>query len=228
MVTVALVGADGAGKTTVGRALPDVLGRPARYVYLGDNPASATHALPTTRLVHRVRTARGRAASGGPPSLDHDHRPRTDGSASVRARRGVRAAGRLANQLAEGGYQWVVIRWHRSRGRVVVVVRLHTADHHAHELAPGVRMGRARRLHARFIRLAFPAPDLVVVLDAPAEVLHARKGEGTVQEVARRRAEYLDYLRVVDQGQRVDAGRPLAEVLDDVVAAVDRALGVRP
>lgn len=224
MLTVAIVGADGAGKTTVGRALPDALGRPARYVYLGANPASATHALPTTRLVHRLRSARGRTDAGGPPPLDHDLGPRSDGSVLVRAARGLRATARLTNQVVEGGYQWSVIRWHRRRGRIVVVDRWHTADHHAHELAPGRRLGRARRLHARFIRRAFPPPELVVVLDAPAEVLHARKGEGTLAELARRRDEYLDFLRGVDQGQRVDAGRPLDEVLHAVVAAVDRTV----
>lgn len=228
MVTVALVGADGAGKTTVGRALPAALGRPARYVYLGANPASATHALPTTRAVHRIRAARGRAAAGGPPALDHDLGPRTDGSLLASAVGGVRGAGRVTNQVAEGTYQWAVIHWHRRRGRVVVVDRWHTADHHAHELAPGARLGRARRVHARFIRLAFPAPDLVVVLDAPAEVLHARKGEGTLAEVAHRREEYLDYLRTVGRGARVDASRPLGEVLDAVVDAVDAAVEVGP
>ncbi len=228
MVTVALVGADGAGKTTVGRALPTVLGRPARYVYLGDNPASATHALPTTRLVHRVRRARGHVAAGGPPALDHDLGARPGGSAAARGLRGLRASGRVANQVAEGSYRWAVIRWHRRQGRVVVVDRWATADHHAHELAPSAALGRARRVHAGFIRRAFPEPDLVVVLDAPAEVLHARKDEGTLAEVARRRDEYLDYLDQAARGERVDASLPLDDVLAAVAAAVERAVGATP
>lgn len=224
MITVALVGADGAGKTTISRRLPTCLSVPARYVYLGANPASATHALPTTRLVHRVRTRRGTAAAGGPPSVERSLAPDRDGPLARRALRSGRAGLRTTHQIAEGGYQWLVIAWHRARGRVVVVDRWYGADHHAHELAGNGPLALSRRVRAAFLRRAFPAPDLVLVLDAPPEVLHSRKGEGTRAELAQRRAEYLDYLATVAAGSRIDAARPLDEVLDDVVAAVEAAL----
>jgi thymidylate kinase len=224
VLTVALVGADGAGKTTIGRRLPVLLDRPARYVYLGANPASATHALPTTRLVHRLRMRRGTADAGGPPSLDRDLGPTRQGTILHRSLRSTRAGGRVAHQIAEGTYQRSAIAWHRARGRVVVVDRWYGADHHAHELAPGQRLTASRRVRAAFLRRAFPVPDLVLVLDAPADVLHRRKGEGTEAELARRRGEYLDYLRTVPCGHRIDAARPLDEVLADVVAAVETAV----
>ncbi len=226
MVTVALVGADGAGKTSIGQQLPALLGRPARYVYLGANPAAATHALPTTRLVHRLRVARrgAAAAAGGPPALDRSLGPPAGRSSAARALASARSALRVTHQLAEGSYQRAVIGWHRWRGRVVIVDRWYGADHHAHELAPGRRLTLGRRVRAAFLRRAFPAPDLVLVLDAPAEVLHARKGEGSLAELAQRRQEYLDYLATVDRGEKVDAARPLADVTRAVVAAVERAL----
>lgn len=223
MLTVALVGADGAGKTTIGRQLPRLLGRPTRYVYLGANPASATHALPTTRLVHRLRVRRGTADAGGPPALDRDLGPAPPGPVLRRALRSTRAGARVTHQIAEGTYQRGAIAWHRARGRVVVVDRWYGADHHAHELAPGQHLTASRRVRAAFLRRAFPVPDLVLVLDAPADVLHHRKGEGTVEELAHRRREYLDYLRTVPCGQRIDAAQPLDAVVADVVAAVESA-----
>lgn len=223
MLTVALVGADGAGKTTVARRLPAQLRVPARYVYLGANPAAATHALPTTRLVHRVRTWRGTAAAGGPPPLDGAPDRRREGPVARRALRSGRAGLRTTHQLVEGAYQWAVIAWHRARGRVVVVDRWYGADHHAHDLAGDRSLAPSRRVRAAFLRRAFPPPDLVLVLDAPAEVLHARKGEGTLAELDRRRSEYLDYLATVAAGRRIDATRPLDEVVADVVAAVEAA-----
>lgn len=224
MITVAVVGADGAGKTTVGRRLPAVLPVPARYVYLGANPAAATHALPTTRLVHRLRTRRGTAAAGGPPPIDRSLAPNRDGPLAHRALRSGRAGLRTAHHVAEGSYQRAVIAWHRSRGRVVVVDRWYGADHHAHELAGGRSLALSRRVRAAFLRRAFPPPDLVLLLDAPTEVLHRRKGEGTHAELARRRAEYLDYLGTVEAGCRIDADRPLEQVLADVLLAVEAAL----
>lgn len=226
-MTVALVGADGAGKTTVGRQLPDRLGVPARYLYLGANPAAATHALPTTRLVHAVRTRRGTAAAGGPPPVGRSLAPRREGPLARRALRSGRAAARTGHQLVEGSYQWAVIAWHRGRGRVVVVDRWYGADHHAHELAGDPRLALSRRVRAAFLRRAFPPPDLVLVLDAPVEVLHGRKGEGTLDELAHRRAEYLDYLDQVPSGRRIDAARSLDEVVADVVAAIEAAVAGR-
>lgn len=224
MLIVALVGADGAGKTTIARLVPSHLAGPARYVYLGSNPASATHALPTTRLVHRVRVRRGTAAAGGPPPLGRSLGPSRSGSAPTRLLRSGRAGARTAHQVLEGAYQRAAVEWHRRRGRVVVVDRWYGADHHAHELSGAQPLTLSRRVRAAFLRRAFGPPDLVVVLDAPAEVLHARKGEGTVAELGSRRAEYLDYLASVPSGLRIDASRSLDAVLDDVVSAVEQAL----
>ena len=224
MTTVAIIGADGAGKTTVARQLPARLRVPARYVYLGANPASATHALPTTRVVHRLRTRRGTAAAGGPPPLGRSLAPSREGSDAARAVRSGRAAARTAHQIAEGTYQRTVIAWHRRRGRVVVVDRWYGADHHAHELAPGRHLALSRRVRAAFIRRAFGAPDLVLLLDAPVEVLHARKGEGTLEELTQRRAEYVDYLASVPLGWRIDASSPLENVLAEASAAIERVV----
>lgn len=228
MITVAVIGADGAGKTTVGRRLPTHLSAPARYVYLGANPASATHALPTTRLVHRVRTWRGTAAAGGPPTVDRSLAPDRSGPRTRRVLRSGRAGLRTTHQIVEGSYQRAVIAWHRGRGRVVVVDRWYGADHHAHELAADRQLALSRRVRAAFLRRAFPPPELVLVLDAPVEVLHRRKGEGTPAELAQRRAEYLDYLDTVEVGIRIDASQPLDDVLADVAAAVEAALPARP
>ena len=55
MTIIALIGADGAGKTTVARRLESELGRRAKYIYLGNNIESANYALPTSRLIVRLK-----------------------------------------------------------------------------------------------------------------------------------------------------------------------------
>ena len=57
--TVALVGCDGAGKTTVARRLEGEIDRPIRYLYMGVSADSSNRSLPTTRLAHRIKRAAG-------------------------------------------------------------------------------------------------------------------------------------------------------------------------
>jgi len=66
----------------------------------------------------------------------------------------------------------------------------------------------------------YPKPDLVVYLDAPAEVLLERKGEGTLQALERRRGDYLALASVTPNFEVVDASRPLDVVAADLVRVI--------
>ena len=85
------------------------------------------------------------------------------------------------------------------------------------------------RIHACWSRCAaaraetIPKPDLVVCLDAPAEVLYARKAEGTLERVRRKREESLAAVSALPHCIVVDATRPPDEVVSEVATAV-RAL----
>ena len=82
----------------------------------------------------------------------------------------------LANRLAEW-YRQLIAQAFPTRGSIVVFDRHFLADYHAFDVA-----GRAvvEPAHPRVDAHArVPRPDLVVLLDAPPEVLVARKGEGT-------------------------------------------------
>jgi hypothetical protein len=74
-------------------------------------------------------------------------------------------------------------------------------------------------------------PDLVILLDAPAEVFFARKGEGTLESIELRRQEYLaqaDMFRsfvIVDAQQPTDA--VVAEVREAIVSFVRSGPPVR-
>ena len=82
----------------------------------------------------------------------------------------------------------------------------------------------SRRLHGRFLRRCLREPDEVIVLDAPAEVLFARKGEGTLASLEQRRREYLGYGESLRRFDVVDATAPLDQVVQEVVALIEREL----
>jgi thymidylate kinase len=218
--TVALIGPDGAGKTTLARRLEQELPMPATYLYMGVSADSSDRMLPTTRLAHALKRRRGAPPdTAGPPDPADVSKPKPRGAVK-RARRAVRSVLRLGNQLAEESYRNMLAWRYLRRGTVVLFDRHYFADYYAYDIANGARRPLSRRLHGWALRRVYPRPDLVVYLDAPAEVLLARKGEGTLEALERRRGDYLELARVTPNFEVVDAARPLDEVAGDLVAIV--------
>lgn len=79
----------------------------------------------------------------------------------------------------------------------------------------------------RLIWKVAPKPDLVVLLDAPAEVVQARKREVPLEETARQLAAYRALAATLPNARPVDADQPVEKVVADVEAAILRELGAR-
>ena len=217
MATVALIGADGAGKTTVGRLLEQQDGLAVKYLYLGVNIEASNHLLPTTRLARWIKRRRGRHDDAGPPpDVRSIHRSEAQRSLAAKAR----SAGRLVNRIADEWYRQFVAWRYQRRGFVVVFDRHYLADFASHDVRTDVELSLDRRIHGFLLRHLYPRPDLVVFLDAPPQVLLDRKGEGTLDDLARRRVDYLELAATSRRFERVDAARPIDAVVADVCALV--------
>jgi len=225
MTTVALIGPDGAGKTTVARALQEALPVPVRYLYMGVSAESSNLLLPTTRLARWIKRALGAPPDTAGPPPPPLARPRsTPRGVGGRARSNVRAVLRLANRLAEEWYRQAVASWWERRGYVVVFDRHFLVDYHAYDVTGGRHRSPTQRLHGLVLERLYPRPDLVVYLDAPSAVLWARKGEGSLEALERRRAEYRAIAPLVPRFVEVDASRPLAEVVSAVARQIAETL----
>jgi thymidylate kinase len=214
--SVALIGCDGAGKTTVARALerrPDLR---IRYLYMGVSPDSSNRQLPTTKLAHALKRRRGALPDTAGPRA-HPPGPLPPASLPRRLRRSVRSTLRTTNRVAEEWYRQLLASSYRRRGEIVLFDRHFVADFHAADVT-GQHRTLARRVHGLLLEHVYPKPDLVIFLDAPPEVLYARKGEGTIASLARRRSEYLQLAESTENFAVVEATRPL----DDVVGEVTR------
>lgn len=66
-----------------------------------------------------------------------------------------------------------------------------------------------------------PKPDLVIFLDAPAEVLYSRKGEASIKHLNSRRKATLRLGKTMKNFIRVDATMPLSQVLDEVSSHIN-------
>jgi thymidylate kinase len=59
-------------------------------------------------------------------------------------------------------------------------------------------------------------PDLVILLDAPPEVVQARKKEVAFEETIRQRDAYRKLVEAMPNGHVIDATQPVADVVADV------------
>ena len=216
MFTVALIGPDGAGKTTIGRRIEHMLPLPVKYVYMGVNLDSSNHMLPTTRLLKAIKRARGAAPDvAGPPD---PNRVRTHPKGFVKqVLAGLKSGLRMTNRIGEEWFRQALAWYYQRRGNIVLFDRHFFSDYYAYDIA-NQRADRrlSDRIHGFILNRVYPKPDLVIYLDAPAEVLFARKGEGTIEALERRRQEYMSLQGVVKHFALVDATQPQEVVAREV------------
>jgi thymidylate kinase len=218
--TVALIGPDGAGKTTVARRIERLFAARVKYIYMGVNPEASMLRLPTTRLVHRVRQLRRSRNSNEAVGHEAADAEATSGRRR-KAFRVVWTALALGNRLAEEWYIYFIAWSYVSRGKVVMFDRHFYADYYAYDVSTELPRTLERRIHGFVLHHLYPKPDLLIYLDAPAEVLFDRKGEGTLEFLERRRRDYAVVVGLARRSAVVDASRPLDAVTDDVAKLIE-------
>lgn len=211
--SVALVGSDGAGKSTVAQEVVRRLPFDAEYLYMGVNLEASPVMLPTTRLALAVKRRRGGGTDMTVGGAEHGHRGGPLGT--------VRRLVRMTNWIAEETFRAVLARRIQRRPAVVVFDRHFFCDYYAGAIAPtSAPRSLDTRIHGFVLRHWYPRPELTLFLDAPPEVLVARKAGDTIERVARRRRDYLALESVMPAFDVVDADRPIDEVVEDVVARI--------
>jgi hypothetical protein len=125
---------------------------------------------------------------------------------------GVGLAGQLSTQWAG----WLQGAYHRRRGRLVLFDR-YPYDALLPTRFQYSRLGRARRW---VLAHSCPPPELVVILDAPGELLYERKGEKTAALLETQRQAYRALLPRLPRAVIVDASREAEQVRPEVTALV--------
>jgi thymidylate kinase len=126
------------------------------------------------------------------------------------------------NTVLEQGLRYRVAAYHRRRGRLVVFDRY--PDGVLALKQPGGALHK--RVRRQLMRMLCPPPDMVVYLDAPAEVLYARKHEHSPGLLEQQRQRYLQLLQGVPQTVIVDVQREPDQIRREVSALVWRRYAV--
>jgi thymidylate kinase len=173
-ISIAIIGPDGAGKTTLAEGLRATLPMRSSYVYMG-----VWREYPWDRWLRYLP--------------------------------GARLSQRIVRLVARSAQAW----FQRVRGRIVLLDRF-TYD----ALLPSPLLDRRGRITVALVKRIGAEPQLVLVLDAPAEVMFARKGEQGIEELERRRRSYLEVARVRRDVVVIDATRPPEAVREEAQQAI--------
>ena len=217
---MAIVGADGSGKSSVADQLLAQGPCPLKYMYMGASIDQSKFSLPTSRLLMNLKRQRLAPLVGQSGRLPPARLMSDEMNAQAPRGRIVKAIG-VINRVAEEWYRQLIVWGYHLRGYAVICDR-----HFLYEYFPDVptqhpdKQQLSVRIHAFLLRRFYPRPDLTLFLDAPAEVLHARKPEWTLEHLERQRSGILEQGQSSRNFVRIDATRPLDAVLADVVSQI--------
>ncbi len=203
-VSVVLLAPDGAGKSTLAASLVADKFLRARLVYMGTNVEASTVGFPFT------------------PGLFAELK-NVNKSGRRNTIRGLVVRGlNFVNKLAEHWYRCLYSRYQIWRGRFVIFDRF---------IYDGWIQKRKqnpwKRLRKWMFDAACPEPDLVVFLDAPGEVLFARKGEHSAEWIDQQREGYHKLSQVLRQMVIVDASQAAEQVRQEVTSLIWSAYGAK-
>lgn len=217
MSSVAVIGGDGAGKTTIAKRLESSAPLPVKYLYMGVSTRSSDHALPTSRLVLLLKQRAYSRKRHQPGTVAIEAIPAHYMEYEQTERGPIWTGLRHLNRFLEAWYRQIISLWYQARGYVVIYDRhfLFDSAPSPADATPSWQV-RLDALNHWVLSNLYPKPDLTVFLDVPADLLYARKGEATPEYLERQRGAYLEEGRRVANFVRVDATQPLEKVLEDV------------
>lgn len=211
-LTVAVLGPDGAGKSAVCAALAQ-LPRASLPFKQVESRHLYRRVLP---LLSELRKGQLRTSPAAPATVHNPHGKRPHPT--------LISCFTLAYGAIDQWLSWLFCtRWKQAQNALL----LH--DRHMVEVRidpKRFRFGGPKWL-SRLITRLIPKPDLVLVLDAPAELLQSRKQEVPLAETARQRDAYRALAREMPAARIIDATQPLEGVVKDVKRAVVEFVAAR-
>jgi len=224
MASVAIIGQDGAGKTTIADMVLEKLPYKMKYIYMGRNVDSSNYFLPTSKLIHLYKIYKYKkkhkiednstAKKLSLHEIDQDRKKDTRGK--------IGAFLRLLNRLAEEWYRLVISKSYQRKGYLVIYDRHFIVDSIPDKLDTELSRKRlTTRIHDWVLKNLYEKPSIIFFLHAPAEVLFARKGEATIEYIRAKNEAFLEFGKNIKGFEVIDVTQPVEKVFDDVKQKID-------
>ena len=223
MATIALIGADGSGKTTIADMLLESPPVRMKYLYMGLNIESSNYALPTSRLIYYLKLLKYKKKNKDlkDVKLKNMSLHELDDNRSVDKRNKLGAVARLLNRLAESWYRQLISWVFQLRGFVVLYDRHYIFDSSTNQTNDELNKQRfTTKIHRWMINNVYSKPDLVIFLYAPAEVLFERKGEADIEYLEGRTQSFMKVGKKFKNFITVDATQDVNKVFEDTKSEI--------
>jgi len=218
MFTVSLIGPDGVGKTSIAENLQETFPLPVKYIYMGMNNSAANFSLPTTRLWGYMQCKRQLKKKNShlvsKSKIKNSSRFKYICVLS-KAIRFVRKTLGFINLIFEEWYRQIIAFFYKKFGYIVIFDRHFLYDFYDFDEHKKAKQTK-EKIHDFILNKTMLQPDLVICLDAPAEVVYERKKEFKITDLEIKRKRYLNLQSVVKNFELIDANRSFEIVVRDV------------
>jgi len=219
MATIALIGADGSGKTTIAKMLLESPPAKMKYLYMGLNIESSNHALPTSRLIFYLKLLKYKKKNKNLKNVKLKnislHDIEEDRTIDKRGKLG--AFVRLTNRMAEAWYRQFFSWFFQFTGYVVLFDRHFLFDASTGHFGEEAKRQRlTSKIHWWLLNNMYSKPDLVFFLNAPPEILLKRKGEGNIEYLKMRSENFMKVGKKLKNFIIVDTTQPIDKVFSEV------------
>ncbi len=221
MKTIALIGADGSGKTTIAKKILENPPVKMKYIYMGLNIESSNYALPTSRLIHFLKVYRYKKKNNIKAKIKNlsIHTINEDRKEDTRGVLG--ATFRTLNRISEHLYRQLIAVFFQLLGYTILFDRHYLFDG-AIDKVNNKNYRLSSRIYSWLLYNVLPKPDFTLFLYAPPKVLHQRKIE-TSLEYLEGKNKSLEYIGSnVKNFVKIDATLPLEEVLNIVNSHISK------
>jgi thymidylate kinase len=219
MTEIVLVGADGAGKTTIAKRLVSQLPIRAKYLYMGWTTQSSNFSLPTSRLIQTIRRFYEKNFKknfvGSSIESESKYLNRKVFT-SIDKQNSLVSTIRLFHRLANDSYIQCISWIYQFRGYLVISDRHFIFEATFKYYSKNDKQRLTIRLHRWLLDNVYVKPDLVILLDAPPDVLYKRKKEETLDILKIRRDVLSNYGRIMPNTVQIDSSQALEIVYNTV------------
>jgi len=219
MASIAIIGQDGAGKSTISKMVLENVDLPLKYLYMGRNVESGKFNLPTSRLVQFLKVYEykknnkisdyDKAKKLSLHELDKNRKKDTRGH--------LGAFARLVNRLLEEWFRLIISWSYQLRGFIVIYDRHFIFDYAVDpEKQDLSKLRLTDKIHLWILNNIYEKPDLVIFLNAPAQVLFERKAEATIEYIEQKNRLFKRIGNMMPNFIEVDAANSVEKVFNDV------------